>query len=46
VAPSLDWHLHMIAYKLLEKLLSARDEKNLCQGEELGQRHPVGHCRG
>jgi hypothetical protein len=36
----------MIAYELLEKLLSARDEKNLCQREELGQRHPVGHCLG
>jgi hypothetical protein len=31
----------MIAYELLEKLLSARDEKNLCQREELRQRHPV-----
>jgi hypothetical protein len=36
----------MIAYELLEKLLSARYENNLCQREKLGQRHPVGHCLG
>jgi hypothetical protein len=38
--------MYMIAYEFLDKLLSERDEKNLCQREELGQRHPVRHCPG
>jgi hypothetical protein len=36
----------MIAYESLEKLLSARDEKNCAKEKKLGQRHQVGHCSG